>query len=152
VPLGAAIPSGELLPAEKLARIMGSIARRLGSHSIDYDTPHGSEGLRREIARRSLEYGCSLKPEDFVITNGGTEALSLALRAICQPGDTVAIESPGYYGLVDMLREQGLRALPIRVDSTTGLDLDALERALRHKRVAACALVPNFSNPTGTLM
>ncbi len=152
VPLGAAVPNGDLLPAEKLARTMGAIARRLGPHSIDYDMPPGSEVLRREIARHSLEYGASLNPDDFIITIGGTEALSLALRATCEPGDTVIIESPSYYGLVDMLRELQLRALPIRVDSATGLDLNALESALRHKKASACALIPNFSNPTGTLM
>lgn len=152
VPLGAAVPSGELLPAEKLARTMGAIARKLGPRSIAYDMAPGSEILRREIARHSLEYGCSLKPDDFIVTNGGTEALSLALRATCEPGDTVVIESPTYYGLVDMLRELRLQALPIRMDGARGLDLDALERALRRTRVAACVLIPNFNNPTGALM
>jgi DNA-binding transcriptional MocR family regulator len=152
VPLGAAVPSGELLPAEKLARAMGAIARKLGARSIAYDMAPGSEILRREIARRSLEYGCSLKPDDFIITNGGTEALALALRATCEPGDTVAIESPTYYGLVDMLRELRLQALPIRMDGARGLDLDALENSLRRTRVAACVVIPNFNNPTGSLM
>jgi len=152
VPLGAAVPSGELLPAAKLARAMGAIARKLGPRSIAYDPAPGSELLRREIARRSLEYGCSLQPDDLIITNGGTEALALALRATCAPGDTVVIESPTYYGLVDMLRELGLQALPIRMDGARGLDLDALEIALRRTRVAACVLIPNFNNPTGALM
>jgi DNA-binding transcriptional MocR family regulator len=152
VPLGAAVPSGDLLPGEKLARTIGSIARRLGPRSIVYDPSPGSEMLRREIARRSLEYGTPLKPDDFIITIGGTEALSLALRATCQPGDTVIIESPTYYGLVYMLRELKLRALPIRVDGAHGLDLDALESALRRPRASACVLIPNFNNPTGTLM
>jgi len=152
VPLGAAVPSGVLLPTEKLTRALGAIARQLGSRSLDYDVAPGSEKLRCEIARRSLEYGCSLKPDDFIITVGGTEALALALRATCRPGDTVVIESPTYYGLVHMLREFGLQALPIRMDGANGLDLDALEGALRRTRVSACALIPNFNNPTGALM
>jgi len=152
VPFGAAVPSGELLPAEKLARTMGAIARKLGPASILCDIAPGSETLRREIARRSLEWGCSLRPEDFIVTVGGTEALSLALRATCAPGDTVAIESPTYYGLVNMLRELRLHALPIRMDGANGLDVDALEKALRRTRVSACALIANFNNPTGSLM
>ncbi len=152
VPLGAAVPSGELLPTEKLARSIGAIARQLGSHSADYDMPPGTLVLRREVARRSLEYGASLKPDDFIVTIGGTEALALALRATCEPGDTVAVESATYYGLVDMLREQRLRALPIPMDGANGMDLDALENAVRRKRVSACAVIPNFSNPTGNLM
>ncbi|HEX7654483.1 MAG TPA: PLP-dependent aminotransferase family protein, partial [Verrucomicrobiae bacterium] len=152
VPLGAAVPSGELLPGDKLARSMGAIARQLGPRSIDYDMAPGSELLRRELARRSLDYGCALTADDFIITAGDTEALSLALRALCRPGDTVVVESPTYYGLLDMLRELELQVLSIRLHGAEGLDLDALEQALRRKKVAACALIPNYNNPAGTLM
>jgi DNA-binding transcriptional MocR family regulator len=152
VALGAAVPSASLLPAEKLARIIGVIARRHPSLGVGYDMPPGSETLRRELARRSLEWGCSLRPDDFIVTNGGTEAISLALRATCKPGDTVAVESPTYYGLVGMLRELGLNALPVPCDSGQGMDPDALQSALRRTRISACALIPNFNNPTGSLM
>jgi len=146
------VPSNELLPGEKLARTLGAIARKLGPASIAYDMAPGSETLRRELARRSLEYSCSLKPDDFIVTIGGTEALSLALRATCKPGDTVAVESPTYYGLVNMLRELRLQALPVRMNGPQGLDLDALESTLRRTRVSACVVIPNFNNPTGALM
>jgi len=152
VPLGAAIPNYSLLPAEKLARTMGAIARKLGSESIGYDMAPGSEMVRREIARRSLSWGCSLKAEDFIITIGGTEALALALRATSKPGDTVAIESPTYYGLVHMLRELSLNVLPVPMDGVNGIDVNALERAVKRTKVSACVLIPNFNNPTGALM
>lgn len=152
IPLGAALPNPELLPGVKLAREMGVIARRLGAKGTNYDMAPGSEALRREIARRSLEWGCTLTPDDFVITNGCTEAVSLALRALCQPGDTVVVESPTYFGLARTLRELGLKALPIRVDSEKGIDLETLEAALQKTRVAACALIPNFHNPVGFAM
>jgi len=152
VPLGAALPSPDLLPAAKLAREMGAIARKMGSGSLNYDVAPGSEVLRREIARRSMDWGCALEPDDFIITNGCTEALALALRAVCQPGDTVVMETPTYFGLASMVREMGLKALTIHLDSVTGLDLDELKKALRKTKVAACVLVPNFQNPVGCLM
>ncbi len=152
VPLGMALPDPELLPGEKLARSMSSIARSLGARSTNYDMPPGNESLRRELARRSLDWGCSLQPEEFIITNGCTEALSLALRAVCNPGDTVVVESPTYFGLTGILRELQLKALPIPVDNVNGIDLDALETCLRRNKVAACALIPNFHNPVGYAM
>lgn len=152
IPLGAALPGPELLPSLKLARSMGVIARRLGPESVGYDMAPGNLSVRQAIARRSLEWGGALRPEDLVIVNGGTEGLTLALRATCEPGDTVAIESPCYFGLVAMLRDLGLKALPIPVDCTHGLDLDALEAALAKTRIAACVVMPNFQNPTGTFM
>lgn len=152
VPLGAAVPSSELLPAKKLAREMGTIARRLGASSANYDVAPGSRVLRSELARRSLEWGCALEPDDFVITNGCTEAVSLALQATCKRGDTIAVESPTYFGLARTIRQLGLCALPIPVDSSTGIDLDALRAAVDRRRIAACVLIPNFHNPIGFLM
>lgn len=152
VPLGAALPSAELLPGIKLARIMSSIVRQLGSRSIAYDMCPGSEVFRRELARRSLDWGCALHADQFVVTVGGTEAVSLALRATCKPGDTVVVESPTYFGLASMLRELQLKALPIPVHSADGMNLDVLEKALQKTRVAACVVIPNFHNPTGFLM
>lgn len=152
VPLGAALPDPRLMPGDKLAREMSAIARRMGPDSVNYDVAPGSPALRRELARRSLDWGCSLKPDDFTVTNGCTEAVALALRATCEPGDTVAVESPTYFGLARVVRELGLKALPIPVDNQRGLDLEALEKALRRTRIRACALIPNFHNPVGCLM
>jgi DNA-binding transcriptional MocR family regulator len=152
VPFGAALPSAHLLPGIKLTRTMAAIGRRLGANSIGYDLAPGHETLRRELARRSLEWGCVLKADDFMVTVGATEAVSLALRATCKPGNTVVVETPTYFGLANTLRELQLKALPIPVNSADGVDLDALERALHKRRVSTCVLVPNFHNPTGCVM
>ncbi|MFN3407717.1 MAG: PLP-dependent aminotransferase family protein [Limisphaerales bacterium] len=152
VPLGAALPSAELLPGIKLARIMAAIARQLGPRSIAYDMAPGHESFRRELSRRSLEWGCALPADEFIVTVGATEALSLALRVTCKPGDTVAVESPTYFGLASMLRALQLKALPIPVHSADGMNLDVLEKALRKTKVAACVVIPNFHNPTGFVM
>jgi DNA-binding transcriptional MocR family regulator len=152
VPFGAALPSAELLPGIKLTRTMAAIGRRLGANSISYDAAPGSEALRRELARRSLDWGCALQADDFLITIGGTEALSLALRSVCKPGDTVVVESPTYFGLTSILRELKLKALAIPVDCADGIDLAMLEKTLRKTRVSACIVIPNVHNPIGFVM
>jgi DNA-binding transcriptional MocR family regulator len=152
VPFGAALPSADLLPGIRLTRTMAAIGRRLGANSVDYDMVPGNETFRRELARRSLDWGCALKADDFVVTVGATEALSLALRAACKPGDTVVVESPTYFGLAAMLRELQLKALPIPVDCANGIDLDILGKMLQKRRVAACVVIPNVHNPTGFIM
>jgi DNA-binding transcriptional MocR family regulator len=68
-----------------------------------YDVPAGSLVLRHEVARRLMEAGCALNPNELIITNGATEAMYLSLQAVTQPGDTVAIESPTYYNLLEIL-------------------------------------------------
>ncbi len=71
---------------------------------------------------------------------------------VCSPGDTVIVESPTYFGHIGIMRELQLKALPIPVDSRDGIDLDALETALRTTKVTACLLIPNFHNPVGFVM
>jgi DNA-binding transcriptional MocR family regulator len=80
------------------------------------------------------------------------EALHLALRAVTQPGDVIAVESPTYYGLLQLIESLGLRVVEIPAHPGVGLDLAALEEALAHHRVRAVLAMPNFNNPLGSLM
>lgn len=152
VQLGGALPSPELLPGAKLARIVGSIAREHTAESISYDSVPGCLKLRREISRRSLDWGCHLNAEEFIVINGATEGFHLALRAVTKPGDKVLVEAPTYYGLVHILSQLGLEAVAVPASARDGLSLDGVEKALRRHRIAAMALIPNFNNPLGSLM
>jgi DNA-binding transcriptional MocR family regulator len=152
VPLGAAYPGADNLPVVKLNRMMASVARAAGPHGISYEMPPGSERLRMEIAKRSLDRGLQLSPGEIIVTCGGTEALALCLRAVTKPGDVVAAESPTYFGILQMIEELRLKAVPIPMDAREGMDLDCLQRSLKRHRLAACLSVPNFSNPLGSLM
>ena len=92
VPLGCAIPSAELLAAGRLDRFLARAARTKGTEYNTYTHPKGDLRLRQEIARRALRWGQALSPDDIVITCGCTEAVTLALKAVAKPGDTIAIE------------------------------------------------------------
>ncbi len=152
IKLGAAVPSMELLPLQALNRLMGQILRQHPTLAHAYDVPPGCESLRHEVARRLMDAGCSIAPDQIVTTNGTFESVFLSLRAVTQPGDTVAIESPTYYGLLEALEILHLKALELPTHPRDGLSLPHLEMALQKKRIAACALVSNFSNPLGTCM
>jgi DNA-binding transcriptional MocR family regulator len=152
VQLGAGLPNARLLPVQKLNRMLTAAARRAGPASLEYDMPPGCLALRRALARRALDWGLHLSPDEIITTSGCMEAILLSLRAVTRPGDIVAVESPTYFGLIQVIEQLGLKALEIPTHPRTGMDLDALERALRSRRVAACLAIPNFSNPLGSLM
>ena len=152
VAFGAAYPGPENLPVARLSQIMASVARSAGARGVAYDMPPGCEPLRRQISRRSLDWGSNLSPDEIITTCGGTEALALCLRAVTKPGDVVAVESPTYFGVLQAIEEQRLRALEIPMHPRDGMDLDALERAVKSRRIAACLATPNFNNPLGSLM
>ena len=152
VPLGCAIPSAELLAAGKLDRFLARAARTKGVDYNIYSAPKGDARLRHEIARRALRWGQALAPEDIAITCGCTEALLLALKVVARPGDTIAIESPTYFGLLQVIETLDLKVLELPTDATSGIDLAALDAALAGGMVAACVLSSSFSNPLGCTM
>jgi DNA-binding transcriptional MocR family regulator len=149
---GAAIPNPAHLPTERLDRFLASAARAVRRSGLVYDIPPGCEALRIQIAQRSLQAGLALAPDDLITTNGCLEALTLALRATCNPGDTVAIETPAYVGALQVLQFLNLRVLEIPASTETGMDLSALEFAMDHHEIRAVVVTTNFSNPTGSLM
>ena len=152
VPFGTATPDPRLLPIRKLNRISSSITRREGNLCHTYDFTQGNETLRRHIARRSVEGGCRLTPDDIVITYGCTEALHLCLRAVAQPGDTIAVESPTYFGFLQLIESLNMKALEIPTHPRDGISLDALEHSLGKYSVKACLITPNYQNPIGSCM
>jgi DNA-binding transcriptional MocR family regulator len=152
VPFGAACASPTLFPTEKLNRVLASVARHSDVSCNAYDFPPGNEELRRLIARRSLDCGCSLSSRDIEITFGSTEALNLCLRAVAEPGDTIAVESPTYYGILQMIESLRMKALEIPTHPRKGISLEALDSAIKKHKIKACFVMPNFHNPLGGCM
>lgn len=152
IPLGSAQVAPELLPIRALNRTLSSIAREASTAGATYDAPAGLSTLRRQLARRSLTWGLSLDESEIVITVGAMEALHVALRACTRPGDAVAVESPAYFGVLQLLEEMGRKVVEIPTRADTGMDLVALEEALKKAPIKACIAIPNFDNPMGSLM
>lgn len=152
VPLGGGTPNPDLLPIDKLNRMLATQSRRFRIQSILNTETAGAKRLRMQIARRSLDSGCSLSPEDIVITSGCREAVTLALQAVCRPGDTVAVASPVYYTFLHTIQWLGLKVLEIPSDPREGMILEILGYAIRQNPVHACIVISNFNNPLGSLM
>ena len=152
VPLGAACPSPELFPTAKMQRVISSVIRRVGNGIHVYDVAPGNPEFLRQIARRSFHWGCNLSADEIVSTCGCIEALNLCLRAVVSPGDIVAVESPTYFGILQILEMLKLKALEIPTHPRDGVDLNALSSAIKRHKVRACLFMPNFHNPLGSCM
>ncbi|MES2459932.1 MAG: PLP-dependent aminotransferase family protein, partial [Armatimonadota bacterium] len=148
--LGAALPHPDRLPLDKLSRTLAAAVREDPGSGSGYELPPGYEPLRIQIARRLVAAGCVLAPSDIMITAGCQEAIYLCLKAVCRPGDTVAIESPIFYGILQAIESLGLQALEIPTHLRDGIRLDALADAIERNAVKACVVVSNFNNPLGS--
>lgn len=152
VPLGAGVPNPETLPLADLARCLSRAARVNQARLAAYQQPAGNPLLREAVAHMLVQTGCPEAADNIVISNGGQEALMLALRAATRVNDVVAVESPVYFGILQVLEALGLRALELPTHPRSGIDLDALEDAARKGTISACILTPTYQNPLGFRM
>ena len=152
VQLGIAQTAADLLPATPLASAARSVLRRGGAEHLAYGRPAGEAALAVQVARLLMCRGCQIDPDELVITNGCQQALMLALLAVAEPGDTVAVESPTYPGMLHAIEALGMQVIEIPSDPTTGICLDALRSAIGQWPVRACYVMPTVSNPLGSSM
>jgi len=145
-------PNTNLHTLKPLQRIHASLVRQQPQQYLSNETGNGSYELREQIARLMLKSGCKIHPDDILITTGCQEALSLSLKALTKPGDIVAIDSPGFYGSVQAIHSNGLKALEIPTHPEKGISLSALEMALEQWPIKVIQLVPTVNNPTGYIM
>lgn len=152
IQLGAAVPDTSFMPLRALQRSLSKTVRQHHTQAAAYSFPPGLPEFRQQIVRRMHMAGSTVQAADILVTNGCQEALSLALQTVAARGDIVAIESPTFYGLLQVIESLGMQALEIPTDPHTGINLRALELALEQWNLKACVLMPNFSNPLGSIM
>jgi DNA-binding transcriptional MocR family regulator len=142
-------PHFSLLPAAKLKKSVLHVMNHSKDGCLEYEHVQGNALLRKQIARLSFNWGGAVSEEDVVVTAGCMEAISLCLKAITQPGDAVATQSPTFYGIFRAMQNLGLNVVEVPSDPNTGVDLNYLEQAIPKFNIKACVFVTNFNNPTG---
>ncbi len=140
--LGTGNPDPALLPdlGPPLMRV-GPVHRLYGDHPI-VDELHA-------LAVDDFSQD-GILATDIAVVGGALDGIERVLEVHCRVGDRVAIEDPGYIGLIDLVRTLGLIPVPVAVDDA-GPDADALAGAL-DQNVAAVILVPRAQNPTGAAL
>jgi len=152
LPLGNTALDTDLLPVKHFSRILRELSQKDLKTMIAYSLCEGDLELRRQLTLRTLGVIEGVTAEDIIITNGCTEAVALALLAITQPGDTIAIESPTNFSFLQLLKELGVLVMEVPTDPRNGVDIDELEKIFRHNKLKACLFMPNFHNPLGAVM
>lgn len=147
-----AAPDSSLLPMAKINKSVMQALRNSKDSCTSYEHTQGNVELRKQIAKLAFNWGGKVKPDEIVITGGCLEAITLCIKAVTKPGDTVAVESPNYFGIFQSLENMGLKVVEISSSPVTGLDLDCLEKTIKKYDIRACVVIPNFNNPLGGCM
>jgi DNA-binding transcriptional MocR family regulator len=147
-----ATPSIDLLPTAKLNKAVLHSLRSSKTSCLHYEHIQGNVALRKQIARQAFNWGGTPSEEDIVVTAGCVEALSLCIKATTKPGDAVAIESPTYFAIFQLMESHGLKVVEIPTDPVMGMDIEYLTQAIPRFDIKACLVVSNFNNPLGSCM
>jgi aspartate/methionine/tyrosine aminotransferase len=126
----------------------------LGSGPLGYTETLGIPSLRARIARYySEKYGLPVAPERVIVTTGSSAAFVLAFLAMFDPGDRVAIASPGYPPYRHILRALGCEPVLIETTAATRWAITGeMVRDAHARTPLAGVLVASPANPTGTMM
>lgn len=137
----------KLIDESLLKRCLKSITKQ-ADFSLNYDEIQGSKKLRHQLSTHFNKQGFSCPTEELVITHGCLDAVLIALECVSKPGDVIAITSPCYSGLLDLLGILNRAILEIP-STANGLELVQLEQAMKSEKITACLLTANHQNPTG---
>jgi DNA-binding transcriptional MocR family regulator len=151
VPLNGAFTSPTFYPTQRLNNLVREVLREHPLNAGECILPPGHAELRRQVAKRMAIAGAAADPSHVVITSGTMDAIILTLRTLCRPGDTVLVESPTYFGLLQAIEHLSLKVVEAPNHPGRGIDVDAVRAIARNTKLAAAVLMPNFNNPAGTL-
>lgn len=137
-------------PAPLAVREAAALAVRNGK--IGYTDSLGLMELRQAISRHYADaYGLDVPAGRVAVTTGSSAGFNLAFLAMFDPGDRVAITTPGYPAYRNILAALGLEVVEIRLTEEGYLTAEMLERAHREKPLKG-VLFASPGNPTGALI
>ncbi|MCO5163408.1 MAG: aminotransferase class I/II-fold pyridoxal phosphate-dependent enzyme [Mesorhizobium sp.] len=140
-------PSGPAPAAVRTAATRALVDGRIG-----YTDALGTTPLREAIATHYADqYGIAVPPGRVVVTTGSSAAFNLAFLAMFDPGDRVAITSPGYPAYRNILAALGLDVVEIELGDAGYLTADLLKEAHANSPLAG-VLFASPANPTGAVI
>ncbi|MCV2888720.1 MocR-like pyridoxine biosynthesis transcription factor PdxR [Ruegeria aquimaris] len=146
-PFVAGTPDMRLFPYRQWAKTVARLCRSNPQAMFSAGDRFGNPALRNAIAAHLRDWrGIDAGPHQVIVTAGATDGLELCMRTLAEPGDCIALESPGYPPLAAFAAAQGLRSvlLPVGVEGAALPDPDANARL--------AILTPSHQYPLGGAM
>lgn len=147
-PLGISHVSPEMMPTQALQRCLKREISRMDTALHIYPELQGESKLRRALAQHFQEQSFAFSANDVVVTNGCINAVQLAIETVTQPGDGIAVNSPCFAGLLELLAVKQRRVIELPA-TANGIDLEQLEQLIKEGKVSAALLSTSHINPLG---
>ncbi len=149
--LSIGLPALELLPTPLMRETQQAVIAERGPEAFSSGPCEGQFGFRTALAALMGERGAPCIPEEILVTTGSQQAIDLIARVLLEPGDTVVVEEPSYFGALNVFRQARARLLGVPVDRN-GMRMDLLEPLLQRYRPKFIYTLPTYQNPSGALL
>lgn len=147
-PLGTSMIAPQLLPNTGLQRSIKRVAQRASQPLFQYPDIQGEMVLRNALTEHLRGYGLPFSSQEIVITNGCIDSVKKAIETLTHEGDTIAIGSPCFSGLLDLLTTLSRQVIEVPIGQD-GIDLPQFEHLLKQGKVKASLFSTNNINPNG---
>lgn len=120
---------------------------------LAYAPSEGIPALRQSVSGYYKKLGLDFEPEDILVTDGGSEAITMIMTAILDPEDEVILAEPFYTNYRTFVGQAGGKVVPIPTTAADGYqyaDRAKIEKCLSPKTKAICIVNPG--NPTGRVL
>ncbi|MFF9481719.1 PLP-dependent aminotransferase family protein [Streptomyces sp. NPDC014733] len=145
----AALPAPEPWLTRAVQGAMADLPLYAHTHG---DYPAGLPVLRRALADRYTARGIPTMPEQIMVTTGAMGAVAAICKLCTGPGERVAVDSPSYTNILQLMRDAGARLVPVALtERLGGWDIPAWRQVMRDAAPRMAYVVADFHNPTGTL-
>lgn len=150
IAFSAGFPPLDAIPTALIRKGLGRLLRHEdAARHLNYAETDGYgpllEALKANLAQRGLPLG---DDDQLLITSGAQQGLALCLDVFVRGAGALAIESPGYMGMIAACQMRGIPMVPVPVDRG-GINPARLETVLKQHHIAAIYTVPTYQNPTG---
>lgn len=150
-PLGVSSTDIDEPALNELERSFRRASKRLGQRLNQYPNAQGEPSLRHALCAHFSKLGLPISPEELVISSGCMPAIKAALEACTRVGDAIAISSPCFSGILDLVGQMGRKIVEIP-SLDDGIDLTQLEGHIAAGSVKAGVFCTSHMNPQGITM
>ncbi len=144
-------PDRSLFPKAELNAAFTTSFASEDTELLQYTSAAGYRPLREKLAKRLETNQISATADDVLLTQGAQQGIDLTARLLLNEGDGLVVEGPTYVGALAAFDayQPTYYTVPMEAD---GMDLHALQKVLMTHQVKLIYTIPDFQNPTGTVM
>lgn len=149
-------PDASLFPWADLQEISNRLLDGHDDNALQYGPTRGYKPLLESAIEVLDARGIRASLEQLIVTSGSQQGIDLIARVMVSPGDVVLVELPTFTGAIAAFRNMQAQLVGVRQDED-GINLEHLDEVWRReagagKTIKLLYLVPNFQNPTGSLL